>query len=269
MVVSADAAPTPSALADKPALTAMFTIDLIPRTEHPRMRARFLAIALLVATSVHGTDHDTVRDAVEAGEIRPLATILAAVQARYPGRILDVELERTRDGRRIYDIELVGTDGRRQDVHVDAATGEFVDTRSGLVHGAGAHPLAAILRDLLVRHPGQIVDVELERDRSDREVYEVELLREDGRPLRLSIDAGSGRIVDDDVHKVASAVMPLPEVLERLAAAYPGTIVEVELERRIEGRPYYEIDVRGEDGRTLEVRVDAISGAVLGADETD
>jgi uncharacterized membrane protein YkoI len=63
--------------------------------------------------------------------------------------------------------------------------------------------------------------------------------------------------------------MPLPEVLERLAAAYPGTVVEVELERRVDGLPYYEIDVRGDDGRTLEVRIDAASGAVLGHDEAE
>ena len=234
------------------------------------MKRHLIALALIATMPVHGDDHVSVRDAVEAGQIRPLATILAAVQARYPGRILDVELERARDGRRIYDIELVGPDGRKQDVHVDAATGEFVDSRAGLSPGAGAMPLATILREVLARHPGRIIDVELERDRSDREVYEVELLREDGRSIELSIDAESGRILDDDVRKAAQGnVMPLPDVLDRLAASYPGTVVEVELERRVDGQPYYEIDVRGDDGRTLEVRVDAASGVVLGHDEAE
>ena len=234
------------------------------------MKRPLIALALLATMPVHGDDPASVRDAVEAGQIRPLATILATVQARYPGRILDVELERGRDGRRIYDIELVGPDGRKQDVHVDAATGEFVDARAGLNHGAGARPLATILRDVLARYPGRVIDVELERDRSDREVYEVELLRDDGRSIELSIDAESGRILDDDVRKAAQGqVMPLPDVLDRLAASYPGTVVEVELERRIDGLAYYEIDVRGDDGRTLEVRVDAATGTVLGHDEAD
>ncbi|MBX3690602.1 PepSY domain-containing protein [Dokdonella sp.] len=228
------------------------------------MIARLLAMTLLVATSAHGDDPGTVRDAVEAGEIRPLSSILAAVQERYPGRILDVELERARDGRRIYDIELVGTDGRRLDVHVDAATGEFIDAHAGLVHGAGARPFATILRDLLTRHSGQIVDVELERDRNGREVYEIELLRDDGRALELTVDAANGRILDEHVRKPVAAMMALPDVLDRLAAAYPGTIVEVELERAIDGHPYYEIDVRADDGRRFEVRVDAVSGVVLG-----
>lgn len=234
------------------------------------MKRHLIAFALIATMPVHGDDHVSVRDAVEAGQIRPLATILAAVQARYPGRILDVELERARDGRRIYDIELVGADGRKQDVHVDAATGEFVDARADLRHGAAAKPLATILRDVLARYPGRVIDVELERDRSDREVYEVELLREDGRSIELSIDAESGRILDDDVRKAAQGqVMPLPDVLDRLAASYPGSVVEVELERRVDGPPYYEIDIRGDDGRTLEVRVDAASGAVLGHDEAE
>ena len=234
------------------------------------MKRLFLGLALLAATSVHGDDHEAVRDAVEAGEIRPLAAILAAVQARFPGRILDVELERKRDGRRIYDIEIMGADGRRQDVHVDAASGEIIDARAGLLHGAGVRPLATLLRDVLARHPGRVVDVELERDRNGREIYEIELLRDDGRPLELVVDVQSGQIIEDAARvKAPESIMPLPDILDRLAASYPGTIVEVEFERRVEGRPYYEIDVRGEDGRTLEVRVDAVSGAILGHGEAD
>ncbi len=235
------------------------------------MTRLLLALALLCATDVHGDDHDAVRDAVAAGRIKPLAEILAAVQARYPGRVLDVELERARDGRRIYDIELIGTDGRKQDVHVDAATGTILDSTAEGVDPAAMLPLATVLRGVLQRHPGVVVDVELERGRDGRDVYEIELQLADGRRLELAVDAANGDIVDDDAHRAISteALKPLPEILDMIAGRYPGLVVEVELERERSGRRFYEIDVRGADGRTLEVRVDAMTGEVLGHGEAD
>ncbi len=235
------------------------------------MTRLLLALALLCATDVHGDDHDAVRDAVAAGRIKPLAEILAAVQARYPGRVLDVELERARDGRRIYDIELIGADGRKQDVHVDAATGTILDSTAEGVDPAAMLPLATVLRGVLQRHPGVVVDVELERGRDGRDVYEIELQLADGRRLELAVDAANGDIVDDDAHRAISteALKPLPEILDLIAGRYPGLVVEVELERERSGRRFYEIDVRGADGRTLEVRVDAMTGEVLGHGEAD
>jgi hypothetical protein len=38
--------------------------------------------------------HDRARQAVEAGEILPLRTVLERVERDYPGQVLDVELER-------------------------------------------------------------------------------------------------------------------------------------------------------------------------------
>ena len=71
-------------------------------------------------------DQDTARQAVQAGRFKPLAEILAAVQARYPGRVLDVELDRNRSGRNIYEVKLLSVGGERQEIHIDAMTGEEV-----------------------------------------------------------------------------------------------------------------------------------------------
>lgn len=229
--------------------------------------ALFLALYTLVPAQAG--EHDAVRRAVEAGEIRPLAEILATVQARHPGRILDVEIDRTRDGRRVYDIELLDADGRKLEISVDAATGAVLDPRSD--DDGALMPLASILRTLLSAHPGKILDVELERDREDRAVYEIELLTVDGRTLEMVVDARSGQVLDDGSHGPAGGepVLALPDVLDRIGALHPGTIVEVELERDRQGRRYYEIDIRGADGRTVELRVDAVTGQILHEGEAD
>jgi len=229
----------------------------------------FLLMLLFAAQACGEEDHDAVREAVAAGEIKPLAEILATVQARWPGRILDVELERARDGRRIYDIELIGPDGRKQDVHVDAASGRIIEAAPDAATSAAIRPLASITRELLARHPGLVTDVELDTTREGHAIYEIELLRSDGRTLELRVDAITGRMLEDAHAGGLPAVLPLPDVLERIAPSHPGDVIEVELERRTNGTPYYEIDVRGPDGRTLEVLVDAMTGIVLGHEEAD
>lgn len=228
-----------------------------------------LFLALYTLAPAQAGEHDAIRRAVEAGEIRPLAEILATVQARYPGRILDVEIDRSRDGRRVYDIELLDADGRKLEISVDAASGAVIEPRA--TDDDVLLPLAPILRTLLAAHPGKILDVELERDRDDRAIYEIELLTVDGRTLELVVDARDGRVLDDGSHGPAGGepVRPLPDVLDALAAHHPGTIVEVELERDRQGRRYYEIDIRGADGRTVELRVDAVTGEILHEGEAD
>ena len=43
-------------------------------------------------------------------------------------------------------------------------------------------------------HPGQVLEVELERD-DGRWVYEVKLLQAGGRLVKLEVDAGSGEVI--------------------------------------------------------------------------
>jgi len=71
-------------------------------------------------------DHDRARRALEAGEILPLAEILAVAEATRPGRVIEVELERD-DGRWIYELELVSPEGRLYEMEIDAATGTVLE----------------------------------------------------------------------------------------------------------------------------------------------
>ncbi|MBK1717046.1 PepSY domain-containing protein [Thiocystis violacea] len=67
-------------------------------------------------------------------------------------------------------------------------------------------------------------------------------------------------------------VRPITEILTQVATEVPGEVVEVEFERsRRHGAEawIYELKIMAEDGRLLEVQVDAATSRVLVAEEKD
>jgi uncharacterized membrane protein YkoI len=88
-------------------------------------------------------DHDRARQAVEAGEVLPLRTILERVEREYPGQVVDVELEREHENenksspeRWVYKIKLLRTGGALVKLKVDARSGAVIGKkeRSGAEH---------------------------------------------------------------------------------------------------------------------------------------
>lgn len=55
-------------------------------------------------------------------------------------------------------------------------------------------PLSTLLERLQRRHPGEVLEVELERE-DGRWIYEVKLLRRDGLLFELELDARSGELI--------------------------------------------------------------------------
>jgi uncharacterized membrane protein YkoI len=94
--------------------------------------------------------------------------------------------------------------------------------------------------------------------------------------LVLLLLAAAGAAADPDRrdHDRARAalergeVLPLAQILGAVAAAVPGDVVELELERE-DGAWVYEIKVIAPDGRLLEVLVDGASGRLLEQEEDD
>ncbi|SDS47116.1 Peptidase propeptide and YPEB domain-containing protein [Halopseudomonas xinjiangensis] len=89
------------------------------------------ALAALVSLpwAVHaGRDvsHDEALRLAEQGELRPLQSIVDAALARYPGRLLEAELEHE-DGDYRYEIEIVTKDGRVTELEFDGRTGRLLD----------------------------------------------------------------------------------------------------------------------------------------------
>jgi uncharacterized membrane protein YkoI len=96
--------------------------------------AMLVAAALVAAVPAAARDRDDhrrdehrrdeVRRAVEAGEIKSLAEILATVRGQLPGEIAGVDIEREGD-RWLYEFRVIDSKGRLFDAYIDARSGEI------------------------------------------------------------------------------------------------------------------------------------------------
>jgi uncharacterized membrane protein YkoI len=81
-----------------------------------------LASALLAAPALASDkDHDRAREAVKAGQVMPLRSVLERLEREHPGQVLDVELE-DEHGRLVYEVKLLQSDGRLVKLELDAKT---------------------------------------------------------------------------------------------------------------------------------------------------
>ena len=72
-----------------------------------------------------GDDTARIRLAVARGTVLPLPRILGIAQRRVPGEVLKVELEEMPD-RLGYEVKVLTTDGRVQELRLDARTGAIL-----------------------------------------------------------------------------------------------------------------------------------------------
>lgn len=82
--------------------------------------------------------------------------------------------------------------------------------------------------------------------------------------LPLNSSARSGSEDHDRARAALQAgeILPLPTIMARVAQAYPGHVLEVELEREDE-HWIYELKLLQPSGGLLKLEIDAQSGAVL------
>ena len=227
------------------------------------MKRFFLLLPASAMLAAFAADQDTARQAVQAGRFKPLAEILAAVQARYPGRVLDVELDRNRSGRNIYEVKLLSVGGERQEIHIDAMTGEEVAPEAPL----RLLPAAELLRQALAQQPGRVVDLDLRRHQ-ERYFYQIRIMDDAGRSHDVFVDAQNGEAVAEFDHLTAG-MKPLADLLDALQKNHPGHVLEVELKYDRNARPFYEIDLQQDDGTLTEISLDPFSGRPLSEDEIE
>ncbi|MCW9014575.1 MAG: PepSY domain-containing protein [Gammaproteobacteria bacterium] len=89
------------------------------------LTAALLSLALSPPLLADDSDHDRARQALEAGEILPLRTILRQLERDYPGQIVEVELEHD-DDMWVYEIELLRSGGSLIKMKVDASDGTLI-----------------------------------------------------------------------------------------------------------------------------------------------
>jgi len=90
--------------------------------------AAVVAFALPGAHASDSRDHERARAAVEAGQVLPLPALLERLRRTHPGQVLELELERE-DGRWVYEIKLLQSNGQLLKLEVDAATGQVLQVK--------------------------------------------------------------------------------------------------------------------------------------------
>ena len=90
--------------------------------KRPKRLLSALTAGLMLAMALPShadSDHDRARQALEAGEILPLKTVLERLARDTPGQVMEVELERSGE-RWIYEIKLLRPGGALVKLKVDA-----------------------------------------------------------------------------------------------------------------------------------------------------
>jgi uncharacterized membrane protein YkoI len=70
--------------------------------------------------------HDEARTLRDQGDILPLETLLDKVRTDYPGKVIEVELEREY-GNYLYEIEVLDNNGKLWELKYDAHNGELIN----------------------------------------------------------------------------------------------------------------------------------------------
>lgn len=97
---------------------------------HPVILVLLTSLSLGVTTGVADSrdkknEHNVVREALQRGEVLPLAKILAIANEQVPGDVIEVELE-TKKQALIYEIKILTGTGLVREVKIDARTGEVL-----------------------------------------------------------------------------------------------------------------------------------------------
>ncbi len=88
-----------------------------------RMMVAMLSTGVSYAADNH--DHERARQAVEAGDVLPLRTVLDRVEREYPGQVMEVELDRE-NGEWVYEIKLLRKGGALMKLKIRARDGTIL-----------------------------------------------------------------------------------------------------------------------------------------------
>lgn len=81
-----------------------------------------------VSYAADHADHDRARQAVEAGDVLPLRTILDRLEHEYPGQVMEVELDREK-GEWVYEVKLLRKGGVLMKLKILASDGTILGSK--------------------------------------------------------------------------------------------------------------------------------------------
>ncbi|MDI1240166.1 MAG: peptidase [Polaromonas sp.] len=88
------------------------------------------SLGLQPAWSGSKDDHNRARQAVQAGQVLPLRSMLERLEREHPGQVMEVELEQQEeDGRWIYEVKLLQPQGQLVKLKLDARTAALLPAK--------------------------------------------------------------------------------------------------------------------------------------------
>lgn len=101
------------------------------RNKHGILRSLLLVVTLsglVPAAIADDDDYIEARHLLDSGKILPLETILKKIRQEFPGRVLDIELEKENQII-VYEIEILNSNGVVYEIYIDATTGETLSVQ--------------------------------------------------------------------------------------------------------------------------------------------
>ena len=102
-------------------------LSRIPAQWHSTLTRLAILVLFSAGTGYAGdsSDHERARQAVAAGEVLPLRTILERIEREYPGQIMEVELDREK-GEWLYEIKVLRKNGALVKLKINARDGALL-----------------------------------------------------------------------------------------------------------------------------------------------
>lgn len=131
-------------------------------------------------------------------KLADMGTFLRQVLARYPGHVVDIDLQRGHSNKEIYQVRVLQTNGQVRGIFVDAITGEILSDIGFAIPSARMKPLPDLIDALQNEYVGIILEAELKYDRDERPFYEIDIQLNDGRQIELALDPVTGRVLSEE-----------------------------------------------------------------------
>ncbi len=93
---------------------------------------RIMLAAFMILSPLHvvmaDDDYIEAKRLLDSGDILSLEVILKNVRQIFPGKVLEVELEKE-DGQIVYEIEILDGNGVIKEIYIDAKTGKLLPAK--------------------------------------------------------------------------------------------------------------------------------------------
>lgn len=134
----------------------------------------------------------------------PLEACLKAALAKHPGKVISLEAE-IENGKRIYEFDIKGNDGKEWEVECDAKTAKVTEEEQEVAdaNDAAFKAKAKITQEdakktALAAHPGEVVESEFSLESDGNPSYEFDIKTKDGKEIEVEVDAVTGKILETE-----------------------------------------------------------------------